>query len=175
MHGQIDGGAVRTDPSITHPERADKNELWLILTWIASLLVGTYLGSDRGRWAEGVCLSLLFGPLGALAAGLLTPSYEWDARRRYGLHNEFERLGREETARRRQRREEQAVFDSLVQTLENHLRLREESLADQLQQLAEDLEALVVADPSKEEKVRKWIAWLSHRAQLARAHEEGLP
>ena len=147
-------------------------QLTILLVWLASLAVATYLGYDRGRWEAGVCLGLLFGPLGAVAAGLMPPSHEWEARRRYQLDQEFALYRKEEEARARQRQQDAQMFQNLVNNLESQTREDRADLSQQLNELVTQLNDLAASAPGAEEKLRRWIAWLSTRAENIRSRIE---
>lgn len=45
---------------------------WFALTWLACLILGMYVASEKGRGlGEGFFLALLFGPFGVVVEGLL--------------------------------------------------------------------------------------------------------
>ncbi len=82
--------------------------------WLASVLVATYVGYDRGRWAAGFALGLVAGPLGALVAGHLEPSLEHAVVRGRELHRRLEEIRRQEELALRQRRRERLELEAWV-------------------------------------------------------------
>ena len=141
---------------------------WLC-TWIMSLLVATYLGYDRGRWAEGMALGLLFGPLGAIAAGLLRPSVECVGQRQYELHQLLQQLRDDDRRAAGERRRNRDALNRLAEALEEGYDAEQTGFAEDLEQLAGDLEDMAGDEPSRQPKLRKWSTWLKGKASTVRS------
>ena len=148
------------------------NEFHWLLLWIGSVLLATVVGYDRGRWAMGLTFGLLFGPLGALATGLLTPSPEVEARRRYQVDRQLSLLKRSLAARVKERRDEAAALASAVTAIEEDMKNRRPTLGEGLSDLAGELEQLTRADPAREPDLRNWIEWLNEHSGLVRSRDE---
>jgi len=43
----------------------------ILISWILSAITAAYLGCKRSALGDGLCLGVLFGPFGVIAAGLL--------------------------------------------------------------------------------------------------------
>lgn len=144
---------------------------WILLAWVLSLLIGTYLGYERGRWLEGMLLGLL-GPLGAIAAGLLKPSLLWEAQRRYIVACHMAKMRTEAVAELRHRREDARHFDDMVVALEEQVHGQKLALSDGLDSLASELGQIAEGETPRAESLRKWSAWLAERSQLVRRHTD---
>jgi hypothetical protein len=138
------------------------------LAWLISLLAATFLGYDRGRWATGLLLGLFFGPIGVVAAGLMFPSVENTAMRNREVQRLVSHLTREERRDVRRRRKERDRFDEWVRDVESQVEGRNVNLADGMELLAHDIEALPEGTRLDEEKLRAWAGWLSERARAVR-------
>lgn len=134
-----------------------------LCVWLVSLLIATWLGYERGRWAAGVVLGLGGGPLGALAAGLMQPSVEASARRAFAVQHRLAELHRSAKIARERRRAERARLDSLVNTVEQSVVSQEQALAEGLQRLAGELRGAARGNGG-DGRWGAWEGWLQERA-----------
>lgn len=148
-----------------------------LCAWVMSLIVATYLGYERGRWVAGFVLGLLFGPLGAIAAGLLCPSILCAAERQRDVERQIALLRRQDQREISRRREARAQLDALVHAVESQMDHEDDGFADRLEELAHDLDGLSHSEPMQNGKLRMWCGWLVDRAHWIRSiprhrHEE---
>lgn len=61
-------------------------------SWIFWVILGSLVGSNRGRRAEGIFLTLLLGPLGLLIIAFLSPTAKEQARRNLKVEEEASKL-----------------------------------------------------------------------------------
>lgn len=141
---------------------------WIFVVWLVSLLLATFLGVERGRWAIGLGLGLLCGPLGVIAAGALLPSFEVEARRRYELEKFMQQLRRQEFTRAKERQREVSTMTEIVSALESTMQGQQNPLADGLNNLARALDEIARRDPTRELELRSWIGWLTKQSELTR-------
>lgn len=143
----------------------------VLIAWLISLLIATYVGYDRGRWEAGLALGLVGGPLGAIAAGMLTPSVEAETERRYALDGQLKKLAQTDAARNRQRKREADTLADLANALEKQIEEQQRPFAEGLENLAHRLEEIAKVDPAREVTLRHWINWLTEKAEAARVRE----
>lgn len=141
---------------------------YVFLAWIISAGAATAVGYDRGRWEMGLVLGIACGPIGVIAAGLLMPSYQWQADRQYQIDRDMGRLRREDVAKVKERKRESQRVDYLVNALGEQIERRRLGLADGLTDLASELREFVDGDPQLEQRLERWINWLGENAQSVR-------
>ena len=141
---------------------------YVFLAWIISVGAATAVGYDRGRWEMGLALGIACGPIGVIAAGLLMPSYQWQADRQYQIDQDMGRLRREDVAKLKERKRESQRVDYLVTALGEQIERRRLGLADGLTDLASELRGFVDGDPQLEQRLERWINWLGENAQSVR-------
>ena len=141
---------------------------YVFLAWIISVGAATAVGYDRGRWEMGLALGIACGPIGVIAAGLLMPSYQWQADRQYQIDQDMGRLRREDVAKLKERKRESQRVDYLVSALGEQIERRRLGLADGLTDLASELRGFVDGDPQLEQRLERWINWLGENAQSVR-------
>ncbi len=141
---------------------------YVFLAWIISVVAATAVGYDRGRWEMGLALGIACGPIGVIAAGLLMPSYQWQADRQYQIDRDMGRLKREDVAKLKERKQESKRVDYLVSALGEQIERRRLGLAEGLTDLASELSDFVGGDPEREQRLERWINWLGENAQSVR-------
>jgi hypothetical protein len=149
-----------------------------LLLWVVSLLAATVVGYFRGRWELGLGLGLAFGPLGALAIGLIDPAVEVEARRRYLIGQQLELLRRDDQQRAVERRHQAEIVEQFARALEAQVAAGGPpalAFPDGLASLANELDELAQANPSKEPALRAWIDWLNDQARIVRESGAGRP
>ncbi len=144
-------------------------QLALLLTWLGSLLLGAFLGYERGRWQTGLLLGLFLGPLGALAAGLLVPSLAWECRRRYLVHQQVSAARKADERRARERRREAAEFSKIADNLKAQIDDDRMIHTEQLDHLANELERIVETKSVRKPDLATWISWLRDQSQTERS------
>ncbi len=143
---------------------------YLFLAWLISIVAATAVGYDRGRWEMGLVLGIACGPIGVIAAGLLMPSYQWQADRRYQIDKDMGRLKRDDVAKLKERKAESQRVDYLVNALGEQIERRRLGLAAGLTDLAAELREFVDGDPQLEQRLDRWISWLGENAQSVRVN-----
>jgi hypothetical protein len=146
-------------------------EVGFLTLWILSIAASTFIGFDRGRWAEGIVLGVSLGPIGAIATGLLPPSHEWEGRRRYLLNEEIAKHRKLAAEYAKQREEEVRRMRELVSSLAESIQSQQHEPSDGLDELAANLRNVIRDLPQTESRLRPSIEWLEARAQ--RVREEG--
>ncbi len=141
---------------------------YLFLAWLVSIGAATAVGYDRGRWEMGLALGIACGPIGVIAAGLLMPSYQWQADRQYQIDKDMGRLKRDDVAKLKERKRESQRVDYLVNALGEQIERRRLGLADGLTDLASELREFVAGDAQLEQRLERWIHWLGENAQAVR-------
>ncbi len=139
-----------------------------LCVWLVSLLIATFLGYDRGRWAAGLLLGLVFGPLGIIAAGLMQPSVEYEGQRRYIIECQVAECRRRDELALRKKRKARAELDALAHSVEERLDHADVGFADGLQELAGDLKHIGDSEPPPDGKLRSWVTWLNDKAEMVR-------
>jgi hypothetical protein len=136
--------------------------------WLLSLFVATFLGFEKGRWLAGLLLGLLFGPLGAIGAGLMLPSVEYTADRNHLLRRQVAELERRDRLEMRKRRRAKAEMDALVSDIEGQVESEELFFADGLEELAYQIEQIDGQGGSDDKQLRNWVGWLQDKANVVR-------
>lgn len=139
------------------------------LVWLLSLFVATFLGFEKGRWAAGLLLGLLFGPFGVIGAGLMLPSIEYTAERNHLLRRQVAELERRDRIENRKRRRAKAQLDALVNDIEGRVENEELFFADGLEELAHQIEQIDDQDGANDGQLRTWVGWLQDKAKSVRS------
>ncbi len=145
------------------------NDFHLLVFWISSMIVGTIMGYERGRWETGFVLGLLGGPVGAIAAGLLRPSPRWEVERRKLLDLHDKQLNSERSAKRKERRQQVAAMKELYADLESQMQDNQFDFAQGLEMLASRLEEVIAAQPQYDSQLRVWVEWLGNHSVQVRS------
>lgn len=142
----------------------------LLSAWLAGMLGATWLGYDRGRWGAGLLLGICLGPLGLVAAGLMPPSYAWQAERDYRLSNYLESLRRRDQKVAAQRRRSRAEFESWVTDIEKQVKSEDLRLAEGLEELATQIDQSQGNGEACDEPpaLHPWSGWLKEKAERVR-------